>query len=305
MISIRDIEAARDRIAEIIVKTPLLTDPTGRALLIKGEHLQRTGSFKLRGAANRVSVAVQQGATHVVTASSGNHGQAVAYIAQRLGIRATVVVPEDAPAVKVDGIRRCGAAVELCGLTSPERMARAEAIVRELGAVLIAPYDDPLIMAGQGTIGLEILEQLPEVETVFVPIGGGGLISGVATALKERKPGIRVIGVEPELGSDTFQSFRKGEIVSIPGSRSIADGLRTSAPGHLTFPVIQKYVDDVTTVSEADIREAVKYLLFERKQLVEPSGAVTVAAALRYGRPTVAVVSGGNVDWAAMPSLLA
>lgn len=305
MITIREIEAARERTAGIILKTPLLPDPTGRGLLIKGEHLQVTGSFKLRGASNRVTVAAKEGAQHVVTASSGNHGQAVAYVAQRFGIRATVVVPEDAPRVKVEAIRRYGAAVEFCGLTSPARMARAEEIVREQGAVLIPPYDDPFIMAGQGTMGLEILEQAPEAAVVFAPIGGGGLISGVATALKERKASIRVIGVEPELGNDTYMSFRKGEIVSIAGSKSIADGLRTSAPGHMTFPVIRKYVDDVELVTEDEIRAAVRYMLFVRHQLVEPSGAVTVAAALRYGKPCVAVVSGGNADWAALQALLA
>ncbi|MGE5674313.1 MAG: threonine ammonia-lyase [Mycobacterium leprae] len=304
MINIHDIEAARERIKGLLLRTPVLPDPTGHGLYIKAEHLQRTGSFKLRGASNRVTVAVQEGAKHVVTGSSGNHGQAVACVAQQLGIRATVVVPEDAAAVKVAGIRSFGATVEFCGLTSTERLARAEQIVREQGAVFIPPYDDPYVQAGQGTIGLEILDQVPDVERVYVPVGGGGLISGIATAIKESRPSVKVIGVEPALASDTYQSLQKGAIVDIGVTTTIADGLRTSHPGSLTFPIIQRYVDEVVLVSEEEIREAFRYMFFERHQLVEPSGAVSVAAALRAGGKAVAVVSGGNVDRAALPGLL-
>jgi threonine dehydratase len=295
--TLQDIHAARERIRGIVLHTPLLEDPTtGNGPWLKAEHLQRTGSFKLRGAANRVIRAVEEGARHIVTGSSGNHGQAVAYIAQRLGIKATIVVPEDCAQVKLAGMRAYGAEVELCGRTSTERLDRAAVITRTQGAVFIPPYDDVHVMAGQGTAGLEILEQLVDVETVYVPIGGGGLISGVATAIKETNPRVRVVGVEPELANDTFLSRQRGEITDIGMSASIADGLRASHPGSLTFPVVQRYVDEIVLVSENEIREACRYLLAVRKQAVEPSGAVSVAAALRGGGKAVALISGGNID---------
>lgn len=296
MVNLSDIRAARERISGMIIRTPVIEDPTGSGVTLKAEHLQRTGAFKLRGAANAVARAVEQGARHVVTGSSGNHGQAVAYVAQKLGIKATIVVPEDAAAVKVRGMQGYGATVEFCGLTSSARLARAEEITRAEGAVFIPPYDDPFVMAGQGTAGLEILEQVPDVQAVFVPMGGGGLISGVATAIKESNPNIRVIGVEPALANDSFLSRQRGEIVDIGVSTTIADGLRTSHPGSLTFPVVQRYVDDIQLVSEDEIRHACRYLLTRFKQAVEPSGAVSVAAALRAGGRTVALVSGGNLD---------
>lgn len=294
MITLHDIRTARERIASIIIRTPLLEDPNGSGLLLKAEHLQRTGSFKLRGAANRVTAAVAEGARHVVAASSGNHGQAVAYMARRLGVPATIVVPEDCVAAKVAGMRSWGATVEFCGTTSKERLERAAQITRETGAVFVPPYDDPMVMAGQGTAGLEILEQAPDVEAVYIPIGGGGLISGIATAIKETNPRIRVIGVEPELANDTYLSRQAGSIVSIGATSTIADGLRTAQPGSLTFPVIQRYVDEIQLVSEAQIHAAVAYLRDRMKQVVEPSGAVSVAAALRAGGRAVALVSGGN-----------
>lgn len=296
MVNLGDIQAAARRIQPYVIQTPMIEDPTGSGLRIKAEHLQRTGSFKLRGAANRVILAAEAGVTHVVTGSSGNHGQAVAYIAQRLGLKATVVVPEDAPAVKVKGIQSWGATVLFGGLTSSERFALAHQIVEAEGAVFISPYDDPAVMAGQGTIALEILAQVPEVGVVYVPVGGGGLISGIATALKESRPGVRVIGVEPELASDTYRSRQQGDRVEIGASTTIADGLRTSMPGELTFPVVQRYVDEIQLVSEAEIRRACRYLLEQMHQAVEPSGAVSVAAALRAGGEAVAVISGGNLD---------
>lgn len=303
MINLASVQAAAERIRSLVIRTPLLEDPTGNGLFYKAEHLQRTGSFKLRGAANRVSLAAQAGAQHVVTGSSGNHGQAVAYVAQRLGLKATIVVPEDAPAVKVAGIRYWGGVVEFCGYSSTERLARAAEIVAESGAVFIPPYDDPEVMAGQGTIGLEILQQNPDVEQVFVPIGGGGLISGIATAIKESNPRVRVIGVEPELASDTYQSRQQGTRVSIGASKTIADGLRTATPGELTFPVVQRYVDEIVLVSEDEIRQACRHMLEGVHQLVEPSGAVSVAAALRAGGRSVAVISGGNQDLAELRGL--
>lgn len=295
-VTLADIRAARSRIAHMILRTPVMADPAGTGLTLKAEYLQRTGSFKLRGAANRVIMAVEAGARHVVTGSSGNHGQAVAYVAQQLGIKATVVVPEDANPVKIRGMQQYGARIEFCGLTSNERLARAAEITRTEGAVFVPPYDDPYVMAGQGTAGLEILEQVPDLQVVFVPVGGGGLISGVATAIKESNPQVRVVGVEPELANDTYLSRQQGAVVDIGISRTIADGLRTSHPGSLTFPVVQRYVDEIQLVSEAEIRHACRYLLTVMKQVVEPSGAVGVAAALRAGGPAVALVSGGNID---------
>jgi threonine dehydratase len=296
MVTLAQIQDARERIRPLILRTPVIEDPTGTGLMLKAEHLQRTGSFKLRGAANRVQRAVEEGARHVVTGSSGNHGQAVAYVAQKLGLKATIVVPEDCNPAKLRGMRGWGATVEFCGLTSSERLARAEEICRTEGAVFIPPYDDPCIMAGQGTAGVEILEQVPDVTTVYVPVGGGGLLSGIATAIKESNPQVRVIGVEPELANDTYLSRTTGKVVDIGVSRTIADGLRTSHPGSLTFPVIQKYVDEIQLVSEEEIRQACRYLLATMKQAVEPSGAVSVAAAMRAGGKAVALVSGGNID---------
>jgi threonine dehydratase len=296
LITLADIQAARLRIAGIAFRTPVLEDPTGGGLWLKAEHLQPTGSFKLRGAANAVQRAAEGGATHVVTASSGNHGQAMAYIARRLGIAATIVAPEDAPRVKVRSMQAMGATVVLCGLTSTARFSRAAEIVQETGAVFVAPYDDPYVQAGQGTAALEILEQLPDLAVLYVPVGGGGLLSGVATAIKESKPSVRVVGVEPALASDTYQSWQQGAIVGIGATTTIADGLRTAQPGNLTFPLVQKYVDEIVLVSEEEIRAAARYLLAMRKQAVEPSGAVSVAAALRLGGKAVALVSGGNLD---------
>lgn len=298
MINLAAIRAASERIRPNVIRTPVLEDPTGTGVCFKAEHLQRTGSFKARGATNRVILAAEAGARHVVTGSSGNHGQAVAYIAHQLGLKATIVVPEDAPRVKVRGIESWGATVEFCGRTSTERLARAAQIVAESGAVFIAPYDDPQVMAGQGTVGLEILEQVPDVETVFVPIGGGGLISGVSTAIKESNPRVRVVGVEPALADDTYRSRQQGMRVNIGASTTIADGLRSSEPGEMTFPVIQRYVDEIVLVSEEEIRHACRYMLEQVRQVVEPSGAVSVAAALRTGGRAVAVISGGNLDLA-------
>lgn len=291
-----EILAARSRIAGLAFRTPVLEDPTGSGLMAKAEHLQPTGSFKIRGAANRLICAKEAGIRRVVTASSGNHGQAVAYVASRLGLEATVVVPEDAAAVKVAGIRRYGATVEFCGVTSHERLARADAISRETGAVFVPPYDHPHVMAGQGTAGLEILEQAPGVRTVYVPVGGGGLITGVAVAIKESQPGVRVIGVEPERAADAQASLRRGAIVAHNGTDTIADGLRTTQPGSLTFPLMLRYLDDIVTVSEAEIREAGRHLLTAWKQAVEPSGAVSVAAARRSPEGALALISGGNID---------
>ncbi|WP_134703456.1 threonine/serine dehydratase [Ammoniphilus sp. YIM 78166] len=312
MISLNDIQKAQEWIASLVVRTPLLTSQTisaehGNQLFLKSEHLQKTGSFKIRGATHKVLLTANEGAQHVVAASSGNHGQAVAYIARQLGLQSTIVVPEDAALCKQAAIQAYGGKVELFGTNSPERLQRAAQISEENGAVFIPPYDDPAIMAGQGTIGLEIIEQLSDVDIVYVPVGGGGLISGVAVALKELKPTIQVIGVEPALAQDTYLSIQKGERTSIPPTQTIADGLRTSIPGELTFPLVQRFVNDIVLVSEDQIKQAFSLVLSRMKQLIEPSAAVAVAAALAHppeGKRIVAVVSGGNVDLDRIPSLL-
>lgn len=306
MIGIADVREARKQIADVIHTTPLLhskqlSGVCGNQMFLKAEHLQKTGSFKIRGATNKVKQAVCDGARSVTAASSGNHGQAVAYIAKKLGVPATIVVPEDAALCKIAAIAAYDGKVEKCGTTSAHRLPRAKQLAERENGVYIPPYDDPLIMAGQGTVGLEILEQLEEVDAVIVPIGGGGLLSGILTAIKETKPSVQVIGVEPQLANDTALSLQQNRIVSIPGTATIADGLRTTQPGDLTFPVVRRYLDDLVLVSEEEIRHALRFVLERMKQLIEPSSATTVAAAMfgktsLRGKRVAAVISGGNVD---------
>lgn len=306
MITINDINEARKRISNIIHKTSiyeseLLSSICGNQIFLKGEHLQKTGSFKIRGATNKVKQAVKEGARSVTTASSGNHGQAVAYIANHLNIPATIVVPEDVNASKEAAIGAYNGQIEKCGHTSDDRLPRAQELAEQQGGIYVPPYDDPYVIAGQGTVGLEILEQINDLDVVLVPIGGGGLISGILTAIKETKPEIKVIGVEPEIANDTYLSLQKGEIISIQETSTIADGLRTSEPGIMTFPIIEKYVDDIVLVSEDGIRKALFLVLERTKQLIEPSSAVTVAAAMfsnlqASNKRIACIMSGGNVD---------
>ncbi len=314
MVNLRDIENAREEIKDVIHQTPLLESEllnakAGRRIFLKAEHLQKTGSFKIRGAVNAVKQAVQEGAKFITAASSGNHGQAVAYIAGRLGIPAVIVVPEDANRAKVAAIEAYGGKVEYCGFTSADRIPRAKELAEENDGVYIPPYDHPYIIAGQGTVGLEILEQLPDVDLIVVPVGGGGLISGILTAVKESKPNVRVIGVEPETGNDTFLSLEAGKIMEVSGSQSIADGLRTSQPGELTFPILQKNIDGIVLVTEEEIKFAMQFFIERTKQLIEPSAAAAVAAVLtgKAGEPNekiAVVLSGGNIDLPALRTCL-
>lgn len=306
MVHIDDIRQAKKRISDIIHTTPILTSKQlssmcGNNIFLKGEHLQTTGAFKIRGATNKVKQVAKEGARFVTAASSGNHGQAVAYIANVLGMDATIVVPEDATESKLHAIQSYNGKIEKCGLTSAERLPRAKELAHEENGVFIPPYDDPYIIAGQGTAGLEILQQLDDVDMVVVPVGGGGLISGILTAIKETKPHVKVIGVEPEIANDTYLSLKKGKITDISETRTIADGLRTSQPGDLTFSIVQKYLDDLVLVSEHEISQALFFVLERMKQLIEPSSAVSVAAAMFdklgvKGKNVVCVLSGGNVD---------
>jgi threonine dehydratase len=311
MVSLDDIHAARSRLAGITVRTPLIPlEYEGRVLYLKPENLQPIGAFKLRGAYNKIaSLADEERARGVITYSSGNHAQGVAYAARALQTKAVIVMPANAPAIKREATAALGAEIVLVGPSGVERQLKAEELAAEQGYVIIPPYDDEKIIAGQGTTGLEILEDLPEVDLVLVPIGGGGLISGISTAIKSSKPDTKVIGVEPELAADAQASFRAGEIVKFPAEQvlqTVADGLRAQYPGTMTFEHIRRYVDDVVTVSEDDILNAVRVLAQNPKTTAEPSGAVATAAwlyhrdALPESKLTVAVISGGNID----PALL-
>ena len=306
-VTIDDIQAAADRLRPYLHHTPLVTSATlctmaGCDLRIKAEYLQRGGSFKARGALNKLllldDAARRRG---VVAFSSGNHAQGVALGARLLGIPATIVMPADAPPVKVAATRGYGAEVVLYDRRNEDREAIARGLAEERGLTVVPPFDDAAIIAGQGTIGLELATQWPEIEAVLVPISGGGLISGIATALKARVPGVRVVGVEPAAADDARQSLQRDTIVRIGVPATVADGLGASAIGQIPFSIMRRLVDDVVTVEEDAIMRAVELLLTRTKQVVEPSGAVAVAAALGRragldGRRVVAVASGGNLD---------
>jgi len=289
-----------------VYETPLvpafgLDVPDGIDLWLKTESLQRTGSFKIRGAYNAIAeLSEGERARGVITYSSGNHGQAVACAAHLLGVQAVVVMPEDAIPLKVELTRRWGAEIIFAGLTAVARQERALELVGERGCAVIPPFDNRRIIAGQGTCGLEIVEQLREVEAVVVPIGGGGLISGIATAVAGVRPDVRVIGVEPEGGADARDSFRTGSLVTWDHVDTVADGLRTSRLGELNVATIRELVDDVVTVTDMEILATVGVLARDRKLVVEPSGAAATAAVLfghtglRRAR-VAAVISGGNI----------
>ncbi len=292
---------AADRIAPYVRRTPLA--PFINGLELKAESLQPTGSFKIRGAINSIlELGLAARARGVVAHSSGNHAQAVAYAAARLGVRAVVVIPSDAPVAKIAGVRRWGAEVVVVGPASFERAARACELAEAHGYAPIEPYDSAAVIAATGTIGLEILAQAPQTRAVFAPLGGGGLMAGLAAVLKQLKPSIRVIGVEPELAADAGESLRAGRIVCLPPeqmARTIADGLRVQQLGARNWPLIRDHVDEVVTVSEAAIRQAMVRIASEARLLAEPSGAVAAAGALAVGGDltgSVAILSGGNLD---------
>jgi threonine dehydratase len=277
-----------------------------RKLYLKPENLQPIGAFKLRGAYNKIaSLSDDERSRGVITYSSGNHAQGVAYAARALGVKAVIVMPGNAPAIKREATAALGADIVLVGPGSLERQLKAEELAAQHGYAVVPPYNDEMIIAGQGTMGLEILEDLPQVETVIVPVGGGGMISGIATAVKLSKPGVKVIGAEPELAADAQASLRAGKIVQLAAeevTRTAADGLRTQSIGPINFEHMRRYVDEIVTVSEQEIRETIRRLAASPKTTAEPSGAVAVAAFLFHraelppAEVNVAVISGGNIE---------
>jgi threonine dehydratase len=297
VVTLDDIAAARARIAPFVRRTPLHLLPGGPQL--KLENLQTTGSFKVRGAFNHVLARREECAAGIITASSGNHGQAVAYVAKVLGLRAVVVVPETVIAVKAEAIAGHGAEVIRFGRYPEDRVVKAQELAAQRGLHYVPPYDDPLIIAGQGTAGMEIVEDCPDVQTVIVPVSGGGLVSGVAAAVKYLRPEALVIGAEPA-GADRFRRSRQaGTPVMLERAETIADGLRALSPGRLTWEVTSLFVDEFRTVTDGTILAAIRRVLFEGHLLLEPSGATAVAAAFDRelrGRTVVAVASGGNID---------
>jgi threonine dehydratase len=305
-VTLESLRAAARVLEGVAARTPLLELPdlaarVGAPVLLKCELLQPVGAFKIRGAYNAVARAAAAGARGMVTQSSGNHGQAVAFAARRFGLHAVVVMPASTPAVKVEGVRGHGGEVVFAGATrSGEQRVRAEAIAREQDLAMIPPYDHPDVIAGQGTCGLEILEQRPDVGTILVPVSGGGLIAGISVAVAALAPAVRVVGVEPAGAAKLTAALAAGAPRTLDHTESIADGLLAPSVGNLTFDILRQVVREAVTVEEEEIAAAVRYLHLHSGLRAEPSGAVAVAALLA-GRvqpagPTVAVLSGGNVD---------
>jgi threonine dehydratase len=299
---------ARERLYGAVLHTPLvrLASDTDAVAYLKPESLQPIGSFKLRGAYNAVAhLSEEQRQRGVITYSSGNHGQGVAYAARAFGIPAVVVMPRNAPEIKRKAVKALGAQIVDVGPASSERHARAEALAAEHGYAIIPPYDHPAIIAGQGTCGLEILADCPDIDLVLAPVGGGGLLSGVAAAIRQQRPQCRIVGVEPELAGDAAASLRQGRIVEYTAeqtTRTLADGLRTQSLGTRNFAHIQRYVDRIVTVTEQEIEDAMRAIAFGARLIAEPSGAVATAALLFHRhelpshRTVVAIISGGNAE---------
>ena len=319
IVTLADIQQAQRRLKGIAVRTPLfeahLNDdvPSAGQLFLKLENLQPIGAFKLRGAYNKIaSLSEAERKPGVIAYSSGNHAQGVAFAARALGVKAVIVMPSNAPPIKLEATAALGAEIVKVGASSEERRLKAEELAAKYGYAIVPPYNDEKIIAGQGTLGLEILQDLPEVELVLTPVGGGGMISGVAAAIKLSKPSVAVIGVEPELAADAAASLKSGHLVSFPAEKvtqTIADGLRTQSVGAINLEHMRAYVDDIVTVSESEIREAMRRLAAHPKTVAEPSGAVAVAGFLFRQQQlprqqlNVAVISGGNIEPAMLDEL--
>jgi threonine dehydratase len=317
LVTAEEFAAAHERLRDVVLHTPVvrLTSVTDAAAYVKPESLQPIGSFKLRGALNAVAqLSEAQRQRGVITYSSGNHAQGVAYAARAFGVRAVIVMPANAPEIKRQATAALGAEIVTVGPASSERKERAEALAAQHGYTIIPPYDDAAIIAGQGTCGLEILADCPEVDLVLAPVGGGGLLSGVATAIRQQRPECHVVGVEPELAGDAAASLRQGRIVEYTAAqttRTMADGLRTQSLGTLNFAHIQRYVERIVTVTEQEIEQAMRRIAWEGRLLAEPSGAVATAALLFHRqelpahRVAVAIISGGNAEPATLLRVLA
>ena len=314
LVTLRDLRRAAEVLAPVAIRTPLLYDDvlserTGTAIWYKPEGLQRAGAFKFRGAYNFLnSLPADLRAKGVVAPSSGNHGQGVAMAARLFGIPATVVMPTNVTDAKRSGAERLGARIVLAGTTTQDRAAKAREICADEGLTLVHPYDDPMIIAGQGTVGLEIAEDLPDVEMVLVPVGGGGLSAGVATAMKLMIPGVRIIGVEPVSAPKLYRAREQGSPVKLSSTGGLADGLQATEIGGRPFLHHQAYVDDVVLVDDEPLPAAMRHLIDRLKIVVEPSGAITAAAlltgAVKPSATTVAVLSGGNIEWGGLSQLL-
>jgi threonine dehydratase len=315
MLTFDTILQARERLRGVAHRTPVVTstqfnEQAGCEVFFKCENLQRAGAFKFRGAYNKIaSLSEEERRRGVLAFSSGNHAQATALAARLFGIPAVIVMPHDAPRIKVAATRGYGAEVVFYDRYTESREVTGERISRERGLTLAPPFDDYQIMAGQGTAALEFLEEVPELDFLLVPTSGNGLLAGCAVAAKQLRPGIRIFGVEPEAGNDTWLSFRKGERVEIEVPKTIADGLQVTAPGRLTFPIVRELVEDILLVSDEEMIETIGFVLERMKLLVEPSGAIG-AAAIRHrkfdfaGKRVGVLLSGGNVDLAKLASYL-
>ena len=314
-VTLDDVRSAADQIKGVAHRTPVVTSRTldaivGARIFLKCENLQRIGAFKFRGAYNAVSrLSPEQLANGIAAYSSGNHAQAVALAARELGSTAVIVMPEDTPAAKLAAVAGYGAEIITYDRYTGNREAIGEALAAERGLTLIPPYEHPHVMAGQGTAALELLEEVGDLDTLLVPVGGGGLMAGSATAAKGLQPGIRMVGIEPEAGDDTKRSLEAGRRVSIPVPRTIADGQAAAIPGELTFSINERLVDEIVLVTDDEIRTAMRFAFDRLKLVMEPSGATPLAALLagRLGQlsPRVGlIVSGGNVDAERFAALL-
>jgi threo-3-hydroxy-L-aspartate ammonia-lyase len=315
-VNFSDIQSAAERLYRIAHRTPIATSRTlndlaGAEVYCKCENLQRAGAFKFRGAYNAVSqLSAEQQKRGVVSFSSGNHAQALALVGKLLHTPTVIVMPDDAPAVKLAATRGYGAEVVLYDRVEQKREVIARQLGEERGLALIPPFEHPHIIAGQGTAALELLTDVPDLDVLIVPIGGGGLISGCSLAAHALKPELRIFGVEPDTANDTFLSLHRGEVVATPQSHSIMDGLLPTAPGELTFSIMRQHLEDVVLVSDAEAAEAMRWLLLRMKLLVEPSGAAPIAALLAgkipdaQGKQIGVVLSGGNIDAGKLAGIL-
>lgn len=314
-VTLQMIQEAKEGLKGIARKTDLtfsrtFSEISGMNIYIKPENRQKTGAFKVRGAFNKIAnLTEEEKSKGVIASSAGNHAQGVALAASTYGIKATICMPETAPGAKVSATKGYGAAVIQHGVVYDDCYAKAVEVQKETGATFVHPFNDPYVIAGQGTVGLEILEDLPNVDAIVVPIGGGGIIAGIAVAAKSLKPEVKIIGVQAEIIASTKASLEAGHIVTVPGVKSLADGISVATPGALTFEIMKEYVDEVVTVSEEEIEDAIFMLAQRSKLVVEGAGATTIAAVMNKkinmpGKNIVTVLTGGNIDVAVLANII-